>query len=322
MYSSRRIPGVFLMGHIREGGEKMTTQSTQNKWTEARPTPIANIVGYEFDSQLVGDRFAITVATPPLYEATTEPVPTLYVLDQSLTLTQVVGQSRALGAVSFGHFPQTLVVGIGYPLAPPAHNVARRNRDLTPTTASFLPGIPGMITNVSLGLGGGPRFLRCLIEEVIPGIEARYRVHPTDRTLIGVSLSGLFGLSVLSHRPETFARYLLISPPIWWDNAICFSYEETWAKEHTDLPARVFCAVGELEEVPDRQWPPELGTEETMRLARTVSNLQELTGHLSSRGYPSLTVESVVFPDEHHITVFPAALSRGLVRLFTGTGEH
>lgn len=297
------------------------TQGLQNEWTEARPTPIANIVGYEFDSKLVGDRFAITVATPPLYEAMTQPLPTLYTLDQSLTLSQVVGQSRTLGVVSFGHFPQTLVVGIGYPLASPAHNVARRNRDLSPTVASFLPGTPGIVTEASLGLGGAPQFLRCLVEEIIPGIEARYRVHPTDRTLIGVSAGGLFGLYVLFHRPETFARYLLVSPAIFWDDAICFSYEEAWAKQHTDLPARVFCAVGELEEVLDRRWPPELETEEGMPVARMVSYLKELTGRLGSRGYPNLALESIVFPDEHHITVFPGALSRGLVGLFTGNKE-
>lgn len=297
------------------------TQGPQHEWTETRPTPIANIVGYEFDSKLVGDRFAITVATPPLYEATTEPVPTLYVLDQSLNLPQVVGQSRALGALSFGHFPQTLVVGIGYPPAPPAQNVARRHRDLTPTVAPFLPGTPGVVAEASLGLGGGAQFLRCLVEEIIPGIEARYRVHPTDRTLIGISAGGLFGLYVLFHQPQTFARYLLVSPAIFWDEAICFSYEESWARQHTDLPARVFCAVGELEEVLDRRWPPELETEEGLPVARMVSYLKELTDRLGSRGYASLALESVVFPDEHHITVFPAALSRGLVRIFTGNKE-
>jgi hypothetical protein len=62
--------------------------------------------------------------------------------------------------------------------------------------------------------------------------------------------------------------------------------------------------------------------DEVMRKARMVSNLQELTNRLSSRGYPSLTLDSVVFPDEHHLTVFPAALSRGLVRLFVGADKH
>jgi uncharacterized protein len=298
-------------------------QDPQNEWTEVRPTPIANIVGYEFDSHLVGDRLAITLAMPPLYEATTEPVPTLYVLDPSITFPQVVSQSRALGALSFGYFPRTLVVGIGYPPAPPAHTVARRYRDLSPTDSPPLRTAE-MGATASLGLGGGPQFLRSLVEEVIPGIEARYRVHPADRTLIGMSLGGLFGLYVLFHQPETFTRYLLVSPSIYWDHAICFSYEEAWAKEHTDLAARVFCAVGELEEVPDRYWPPppnmtDEEVHEKVRLARTVSSLQELTGRLGSRGYASLTLESVVFPDEHHLTVFPAALSRGLMRLFVGT---
>jgi predicted alpha/beta superfamily hydrolase len=179
-----------------------------------------------------------------------------------------------------------------------------------------------MLAEASLGLGGGPQFLRSLIEEVIPGVEARYRVHPTDRTLIGWSLSGLFGLYVLFHRPETFTRYLLVSPVIWWDDALCFSYEEAWAKQHSDLPARVFCAVGQTEELPGREWPPNQMLEEEYLARRMVSSLQELTGRLLSRGYPNLTMESVVFPDEHHLTVFPAALSRGLLQLFIRTSER
>jgi predicted alpha/beta superfamily hydrolase len=312
------------MEHIREGGEKMTTQGTHNEWTEGRPVPVANFAGYEFDSQLVGDRFSITVATPPMYEMTTEPVPTLYVLDQTVTFNTVASCCRAFALFSSGHFPQPLVVGVGYPLAPLMQNIARRNRDLTPTAAPIPPEMPAMITDSSLGLGGGPQFLQCLAEEVIPGIEARYRVHPTDRTLIGWSLSGLFGLYTLFHRPETFARYLLVSPAIWWDEAICFSYEEAWAKQHTDLAAQVFCAVGETEENPDRSWPPpsDKAMEEALRRTHMVSDLEKLTNRLSSRDYPNLKVESVVFPDEHHLTVFPAALSRGLVRLFVGADKH
>jgi predicted alpha/beta superfamily hydrolase len=300
------------------------TQTPQNEWTEGRPVPVANFAGYEFDSQLVGDRLAITVATPPMYEMTTELVPTLYVLDQTITFNIVASCIRAFALFSSGHFPQPLVVGVGYPLAPLTQNIARRNRDLTPTAAPFPAVEPVMVADTSLGVGGGPQFLQCLIEEVIPGIQARYRVHPIDRTLIGWSLSGLFGLYTLFHRPETFTRYLLVSPSIFWDEAICFSYEETWAKQHTDLAAQVFCAVGETEENPHMSWPSPSTKEmeEMLRSARMVSDLEKLTHRLGNRGYPNLKVESVVFPDEHHVTVFPAALSRGLVRLFTKAGEH
>lgn len=300
------------------------TQTPHNEWTEGRPIPTANFAGYEFDSQLVGDRLAITVATPPMYEMTAEPLPTLYVLDQTITFNIVASCTRAFVLFSSGHFPQPLVVGVGYPLAPLTQNIARRNRDLTPTVAPFPAVEPAMVADTSLGVGGGPLFLQCLIEEVIPGIQARYRVHPTDRTLIGWSLSGLFGFYTLFHRPETFTRYLLVSPSIFWDEAICFSYEEAWAKQHTDLAAQVFCAVGETEENPHRSWPPPStkAMEELLRSARMVSDLEKLTHRLSNRGYPNLKVESVVFPDEHHVTVFPAAVSRGLVWLFGGADKH
>jgi hypothetical protein len=39
---------------------------------------------------------------------------------------------------------------------------------------------------------------------------------------------------------------------------------------------------------------------------------------LRSRHYPSLDLTHHVFEDEHHVTVFPAAVTRGLVKLYGG----
>ena len=47
-----------------------------------------------------------------------------------------------------------------------------------------------------------------------------------------------------------------------------------------------------------------------------VEDLEALAGRLESRGYPSLILETLVFPDETHNSVFPAALTRGLLWLF------
>jgi predicted alpha/beta superfamily hydrolase len=281
---------------------------------------VSDATVYEFDSLCVGDRLAITVSAPlSTATAATEPVPTLYVLDPVPLLGTVEGTARTLAMWSSGRFPPTVIVGVGYPSPDPPDIISRRRRDLTPTEVPLPPTVPEPAAH---GRGKAAAFLRSLREEVIPGIEARYRVHPTDRTLIGWSLGGLFGLYALFHQPESFARYLLVSPSIWWGDTISFDYEQRWAERHTDLEAKVFLAAGEREQLPGRHWPPEMVSEEMWRRAQVITNLHEMEARLVGRSYPSLTLECVVFADEHHPTVVPAAVSRGLMSLFVPPEER
>ena len=87
--------------------------------------------------------------------------------------------------------------------------------------------------------GGGAAFLRVLIEELIPDIEARYRANG-DRTLVGYSMGGLFGAYVLFQSPETFKRIVLVSPSLWWDGGVIAKHEQTYAEKHKDLRVRLF----------------------------------------------------------------------------------
>ena len=47
-----------------------------------------------------------------------------------------------------------------------------------------------------------------------------------------------------------------------------------------------------------------------------VDDLEAFARQLENRGYDSLTLETQVFPDETHNSVFPAAITRGLRWLF------
>jgi predicted alpha/beta superfamily hydrolase len=285
-------------------------------WTESHP--VRDAVVYEFDSRLVGDRLAITVSTPLTTTDGADPVRTLYVLDPAPLLGTVVGSARTLEMYAPGRFPPMVVVGVGYPASDPDDITSRRRRDLTPTEIPMPPEAPPPTAH---GRGKAAAFLRSLREEVIPGIAARYQVHPTDRTLIGWSLGGLFGLYALFHQPESFARYLLVSPSIWWGNTVSFEYEQRWAEQHADLRAQVFLAAGEREQMPGRHWPDEL-TEELNRKVQVITNVQQMATRLAGRSYPSLTLECLVFAGEHHPTVVPAAVSRGLTSLFVPPEER
>lgn len=283
---------------------------------EQGPFTIDGSEVFELECAAVGDTLQITVAPPALYDSFQYPLPTLYILDGNLCLPIASSIARTLQFVAFGAMPPVLCVGIGYP-ANPIEVMALRSRDLTPTVAELPPSPIPMDRH---GLGGADRFLDALTDEVFPLIERRYRSDPSNRTVVGWSLGGLFALHALFTRPQSFANYLAISPSIWWDDSALLGAEDAYASSHADLTAKVFACVGEREEAgPARMWPPIPGEDpEVTRLrmeAQMVSKLEILVARLRSRCYPSLRLTHQVFADEHHSTVFPAAFTRGLVAL-------
>lgn len=281
--------------------------------TEQGPFTIEGSEVFELKSAAIGDTLQITVAPPHLYDSFQYPLPTIYVLDGNLCLAMASSIARTLQFVAFGAIAPVLCVGVGYP-ADALEVMALRGRDLTPTVAA-LP--PSPIPMDKHGLGGADRFLDALTDEVFPLIEERFRSAQTDRTLAGWSLGGLFALHTLFTRPRSFAKYIAISPSIWWDDQTVVRSEEAYAASHPDLTAKVFACVGEREETgPSRMWPaiPADMTDFALS-ARMVSNLDDLVAKLRSRAYSSLELTHEVFHDEHHATVFPAGFTRGLVTL-------
>ncbi len=285
--------------------------------TEQGPLTIEGSEVFELKSAAIGDTLQITVAPPHLYDSFQSPLPTIYVLDGNLCLAMASSIARTLQFVAFGALTPVLCVGIGYP-ADVLEVMALRSRDLTPTTAELPPSPMPMDKH---GLGGADRFLDALTDEVFPLVEERFRSDPTARTIVGWSLGGLFALHTLFTRPQSFAKYIAISPSIWWDDSTLLRAEESYASSHQDLTAKVFVCVGEREETaPARMWPPITGEGADERVdfslaARMVSNLDELVSRLRSRGYANLDLTHEVFRDEHHSTVFPAGFTRGLVSL-------
>jgi predicted alpha/beta superfamily hydrolase len=267
------------------------------------------------DSEHVGDTLEITVVLPHAEEPAE--LSTVYVIDPIFNLKPAAAAADMLGTfarLTGASFPPLAVVGIGYPAHDPMSVMGLRARDLTPTPDGFPSEIGA--PPVPFGFGGAERFLAAIVDEVIPKIEERLPVHQHGRTLLGHSFGGLFALYTLFHRPEVFSNYLIVSPSIWWDNRVVLSFEEQWAKEHADLQANVFLAVGDNEQVVGGTWKNESFSTEALKLLRQVDNLQELTDRLRRRDYQNLSVESIIFEGEYHLTVLPAAVTRGLLVLF------
>ena len=152
------------------------------------------------------------------YAESDEKYPVLYVLDADMLfgwVTALVREAASLRAVGYptaGFVPPNLiVVGIGYPMTvrrQPKLAFSLRTRDQTPTKNPWDKEWGGIS-------GGAKNFLRFIRDELMPCINSNYRTDPTDSTIVGHSLGGLFALYVLFHEPDTFRRYVASSPSLW-----------------------------------------------------------------------------------------------------------
>lgn len=268
----------------------------------AAPVPPVSIAGsfrHVLRSETIGQDFLIDVVLP--LAPSDARLPAIYVTDGNTMLPIAANSARLLQLG--GELPPAIFVGIGYPATSTEEVLSLRMRELTPTaTVTETEG------EAPSG-GGAAAFLDFIEEEVKPFIEATYPVDPSDSTLVGDSLGGLFTLYALFNRTSDYQRYLAGSPSIWWDGEALFDDERAYAERAADLDVDVFISVGSLEE---------MGAAAD---AKMVTNTQKMASILRDREYPNLRLTEHVFEGETHLSVIPATFSRGLREVFAGDVE-
>lgn len=179
----------------------------------------------------------------------------------------------------------------------PTGSFAAYTRDLTPTSdenwAQASTAGPG---------GRAEDFFQFLENEVKPLINETFTVNTYNQTLVGHSFGGLFGLYVLFNRSDSFNRYVLASPSIWWDDGVTFEFEEKYAASHTNLSKKVFLSVGSRE---FKEGPQGM-----------IDNTKKLVEMLESRNYPDLDISFTTFEDETHESVVGIAIQKGIEKVF------
>jgi enterochelin esterase-like enzyme len=142
----------------------------------------------DLHSEQTGRDYELIVGLPESYVK--EPqrrYPVLYLLDGQCDFN--IGNQMS-GALRYDKvIPEILVVGITYAGEKPNYTQLRR-ADYTPT--HWQPPDE----NAPFG-GDGPKFLRFLQENLLPTVEATYRVDASQRILAGHSAGGLFTLYAL-----------------------------------------------------------------------------------------------------------------------------
>lgn len=252
--------------------------------------------------------FRIDVALPAAPVPAGHKLPVIYVLDGNWSFAITAQIARAL-TIGPNGIPPAIIVGIGYAIEGPAAfgaTSALRYRDLAHGVdekhiAMMRDMIPPVLWPDGAPVGKSERFFRFIGEQLKPFIERLYPVDSANQTLLGVSLGGLFVLRTLFTSPSSFHRYVAISPSIWWN---CCELLEAEASAIADgaIDARLFLGVGSDEQAQ----APE---------ARMVMNVVEMAARLR-RGCPDLKLTSYIFPEEGHMSVPPAGISRGLRSVF------
>jgi uncharacterized protein len=267
----------------------------------AKPFVVPNTEVIALHSNQTGANYQLFVALPSGYKTSKKTYPVVYMLDADYSFALV--RNVVQHFVEREDMPPVVLVAIAYPGAAADRTVYRMNRtrDYTPAYAPD-GGYGAEFQKVS---GGGPKFRAFIASELIPLVENRYRADREDRTIIGHSYGGLFATYVLLTQPALFKRYVIVSPSLWYSNRIALTMESSAAATGMRPSARVFFAVGSFENQP--------GANRGM-----VDDLNELVEKLKSRNNPSLIVRYRVYDGETHNSVFPGAVTRGLLTVFEG----
>ena len=126
--------------------------------------------------------------------------------------------------ISEGRIPPLLIAGID-------HADDGRILEMTPTEGDHA------------GAGQSACYGRFIVEELVPFLEAEYGVDARAGSVAlgGSSLGGLATLAIAQQYPYRFDRLLVMSPSLWWDDAVILKR----LKRHPLPPAtRVWLDVG------------------------------------------------------------------------------
>jgi predicted alpha/beta superfamily hydrolase len=234
-------------------------------------------------SSIMGQEYDLYVNLPRYYDDTTRVFPVLYLLDAQWDFPLV---NAVFGEQYYdGFVPEFITVGITWAGKNPNYD-SLRARDFTPTHIQQAPQS-----------GEGAKFLSFIKKELVPFVDSTYRTKKNDRTLMGSSLGGLFTLYAMFQETELFNRYVLTSPALGWDNEVIDTYEKSYADQNSELPVKLFMAVGGYEP--------------------GVPSFQKFVEHLRARNFKGLNLETRVIEGTGHSGSKAEGFARGLQAVFS-----
>ncbi len=262
---------------------------------DAQSTILADAVSYDIPSKIINNPIRISISLPMGYNKNSlKKYPVLYVLDAFYSFPIM----HELHKMMAGEIEPVIIVGIGDDRISLQEWLITRYPILTHDKDAYEDSYHSNNMKVNLVSGNGENYYNAIKKEVIPFIEANYSTN-ADRGMVGHSLSGLFTSHVLFKDNGYFTRFGINSAALFVNNDEPFKLEKEFFESKKQLTGKVFISAAGLE-----------GDKIFVNRANKLSNI------LKSRNYNSLKVDSYIFPDESHVSVVGAMLSRSLYSLY------
>jgi predicted alpha/beta superfamily hydrolase len=301
----RSIPTILACLAI--GAGSATAQQLQT-----RPVPSELIESFTFQSPSMGVRFAINVGVPRgLKPGDGKKYAALIVTDGDWAFAGVNAGFRSLE----GTIEPLFVISIGTGVEDgEQEHTRRRIYEFSPPNWDrkdpFGEGVSKYCKDFHSEegkcSGGAPKFLNAIATELVPLVAAKYPIDTNQLGLFGISAGGFFTSWVIFQPNSPFKKYLISSPAMAYGDGSVFRDEESYAKDHKDLPVSIYLGAGVLE----------AGDPFLEGIGRIVSGMSHLTGVLGGRHYPGLKLVTEYHPGMGHTDVMGTTVVRGLRTLY------
>lgn len=255
---------------------------------------LSNTQVHKIHSKLNGHDYKLYINLPASYLSNNKgkSYPTVYLLDAdySFALTKQVAEHL----MDRDRVKEFIIVGIAYD--GPLKYKLNRTRDYTPSQVLLDVGYGREFQKYS---GGADKFYQFLNNELIPYISKKFPVND-DRAIVGHSYGGLFASYGLIHYPSVFNKAIIVSPSLWYDNGLILKQAKSKNNFNYSILHKVYLAVGEHENLHYKM----------------VDDLKLFSEIIQNKPHNNLEFDIDITTNLDHDTIFPTALTKGLMYLF------
>lgn len=249
-----------------------------------------------------GEReYQLFIKTPRSYSSDkNKNYPLIFLNDGSYSFPLVSSITRQMSGG--GVIEEPIIIGISYDKKT-SWDISR-TRDYTPTKS--LNEEQRHSDEARKMSGGAAEYLLFIEKELLPYLRKEFRINTQKEIYAGHSFGGLFGGFILKSNPEVFDYYILSDPSFWYHKGSIFDIKHE-------------SSLKELHVIVFSQGKPD-GDKANNCVQCMAKNAMRFSKILEQE-LPKATIDFYALKSEIHETIFPTAISQGLIRFLGKQGE-